>query len=103
MDDKAQQPLPPVLKLSEQELAAFFSSCRELCLKLLRLFAIGLRIPEAQGGSTFFTTRHDPNAGPSGCTLRLLHYPSVPESAEYDSFSVLLETKLTFYIAITRK
>lgn len=28
------------------------------------------------------SSRHDPKQ-PSGCTLRLLHYPSMPESADY--------------------
>ena len=41
---KAQQPLPPSLDSHEAELSHFGVLCHELCIKLLRLFALGLRV-----------------------------------------------------------
>ena len=43
---KAQQPLPTSLALHEAELNHFGVLCHELCIKLLRLFAHGLRVWE---------------------------------------------------------
>lgn len=43
-DGKAQQPLPPSLASHEAELYHFGVLCHELCIKLLRLFALGLRV-----------------------------------------------------------
>lgn len=62
----------------------FFKSCHDLCLKILDLFAIGLKIPESNGGSSYFSSRHSPSLGPSGTILRLLYYPSVPAEADYE-------------------
>lgn len=81
-DGKAQQPLPPALVPHERELSAFSDYCHNLCLKILRLFAIGLQVEEKDGGEEWLTSRHDPKQ-PSGFTLRLLHYPSIPESVDY--------------------
>ncbi|KAI9734470.1 MAG: hypothetical protein M1818_006859 [Claussenomyces sp. TS43310] len=78
-----QQPLPPSLAPHEAEISTFFTYCHELCLRVLTLFAMGLKIPSSAGGSTFFSTRHEAARGPSGSTLRLLHYPSIPETADY--------------------
>ncbi len=44
VDGKAQQPLPSSLASHEAELNQFGVLCRELCIKLLRLFALGLRV-----------------------------------------------------------
>ena len=42
-DGKAQQPLPPALKDHESELYEFQVYCNNLMLKILTLFAIGLK------------------------------------------------------------
>ena len=41
---KAQQPLPPSLASHEAELNHFGVLCHKLCIKLLRLFALGLKV-----------------------------------------------------------
>ena len=48
---KAQQELPPLLIAKESQIADFEKSCHELCIRLLRLFALGLRVrrPERSG------------------------------------------------------
>lgn len=53
-----------------------------MCLKLFKLFAAGLHIPETEGGQTYFSARHDRSKGLAGNTLRFLHYPAIPEDAE---------------------
>lgn len=83
LNGHAQQPLPPSLAPHKADLSAFFTYCHELCLRILKLFAIGLAIPASAGGSTFFSSRHLAGKGPSGSILRLLHYPSIPDSADY--------------------
>lgn len=55
-----------------------------MCLRLLKLFAIGLHVDPSQGGSSWFSSRHSRDLGPSGCTLRYLFYPSIPEDADYN-------------------
>lgn len=50
---KAQQPLPLLLKEREAELNQFHDYCHDLMLKILGLFAIGLKIDETGGGSQF--------------------------------------------------
>ena len=40
----AQQPLPETLKTHESDLGHFTGLCYDLCSKLLRLFAIGLKV-----------------------------------------------------------
>ena len=67
-------------------------------LKILSLFAIGLevcipplepivncltppQVDEQKGGREWFSSRH--RDGPSGCTLRLLHYPSIPQGSDF--------------------
>ncbi|KAF3902783.1 hypothetical protein AA313_de0204757 [Arthrobotrys entomopaga] len=79
---KAQQPLPASLTDSETFLSDFFDSCHNLCIRLLQLFAMGLKIDEAAGGKDWFSSRHD-KSGPSGSILRLLHYPIIPAEAGY--------------------
>ena len=41
---KAQQPLPQALQNQEEQIDHFALMCRELCMKLLGLFAIGLKV-----------------------------------------------------------
>ena len=91
---KAQQALPPSLEGHEGELSLFMDLCRNVCLKLLQLFAIALKvratchllawhmnhvflqIPDKDGGEKWFSSRHDPSSGPSGSILRLLYVRS---------------------------
>ncbi|MCJ1230097.1 hypothetical protein MMC12_006768 [Toensbergia leucococca] len=82
VNGKAQQPMPKSLAAHEAEIGQFAMRCNELCMKLLRLFACGLQIDEADGGESWFSSRHDPSKGPSGSVLRLLHYPAI-ETCEF--------------------
>jgi hypothetical protein len=41
------------------------------------------QISDQDGGSSWFSTRHDPINGPSGCILRFLYYPALPEGSDY--------------------
>ena len=41
---KAQQPLPEALQTREEQIRQFADLCRELCMKLLGLFATGLKV-----------------------------------------------------------
>jgi isopenicillin N synthase-like dioxygenase len=41
---KAQQPLPGPLMRHEPEISHFESLCHDLCMKILRLFALGLKV-----------------------------------------------------------
>ncbi|MCJ1393192.1 hypothetical protein MMC18_006064 [Xylographa bjoerkii] len=75
---KAQQPLPPTLQAHEAQLSHFSELCRGLAMKLLELFAIGLKIDPAEGGASWFASRHDKSKGLSGTILRILYYPSTP-------------------------
>ena len=87
---KAQQPLPPSLAPNEAELNSFGVLCHELCIKLLRFLAVGLKVSDRvrllhfqmpdytqvdvnKGGEDWFSSRHDPSHGSSGSILRLLH------------------------------
>lgn len=45
---KAQQPLPPSLAPHEMDLHQFATSCHDLCIKLLRLFAVALEVGDAE-------------------------------------------------------
>ena len=44
MNGKAQQPLTPTLKPHEAEIGDFSAMCSQLCMKLLRLLAMGLKV-----------------------------------------------------------
>ena len=59
----------------------FVDKCHALCRHILTLLAKGLRIAGDAGGSSWFSARHD---GPSGSVLRLLFYPSLPDSSDYN-------------------
>ncbi|PGH02285.1 hypothetical protein GX51_04725 [Blastomyces parvus] len=71
-----QQELPKSLVPHKAELAHFMDLCRKTCDRILALLALGLAIPE-----NWFTSRHDPAVGPSGCTFRFLYYPSIDSPA----------------------
>ncbi|OJD15967.1 hypothetical protein AJ78_03836 [Emergomyces pasteurianus Ep9510] len=74
--NKPQQKLPKSFVPREAELARFMDLCRKTCVRILTLLALGLDIPE-----NWFTSRHDPAVGPSGCTFRFLYYPSIDSPA----------------------
>ncbi|KAK3081585.1 hypothetical protein LTS18_005104 [Coniosporium uncinatum] len=84
VDGKADQPLPAPLIPAETQIGRFQEQCHRLCNQVLEVFAQGLEIDSAEGGSSWFSARHDRTLGPSGSILRLLYYPSVPSSASYD-------------------
>lgn len=72
-DGSTTQPLTPLLAENQPRIADFFTSCHQLCLKLLHLFGVGLEIdPE-----TWLAERHSRDLGESGTILRYLHYPSL--------------------------
>ncbi|KAE8148944.1 hypothetical protein BDV25DRAFT_157196 [Aspergillus avenaceus] len=73
---KAQQPLPQSLAPHEADIGHFADLCNKTCDRILMLLALGLEIQD-----DFFTARHDPNKGPTGCTLRYLYYPSIASQA----------------------
>lgn len=77
---RPQQPFPEPLADRESTIGHFMESCHELCNRINTLFAEGLHISESSGGSTWFSSRHDRSKGPSGSILRLLYYPSIPNS-----------------------
>ncbi|EKD19968.1 hypothetical protein MBM_01920 [Drepanopeziza brunnea f. sp. 'multigermtubi' MB_m1] len=99
VDGRAQQPLPAAFAGHEQELDQFQKYCHCLMSKILVLFGIGLevlslmpfvltsiltprQIDPSKGGEDWFASRHR-GTGPSGCTLRLLHYPPIPPGTDY--------------------
>ncbi|KAK2879309.1 hypothetical protein FQN49_001005 [Arthroderma sp. PD_2] len=73
---KAAQPLPKSLIPHESDIDHFTTLCQKTCDRILTLLALGLGIP-----SDWFSSRHDPSVGPSGCTLRFLYYPSMKSPA----------------------
>jgi isopenicillin N synthase-like dioxygenase len=83
-DGKAQQPLPPPLLQRQDHIDRFWKHCVRLCQQVLELLAIGLEIDSSAGGKDFFRTSHDPAHGPSGSVFRLLYYPTLLPSEDYD-------------------
>lgn len=73
------QALPEPFSAQVTTVADFSNSCHALCNKLLQLFAEALEIP-----SDWFSSRHDQTKGPSGSIMRLLYYPSVPDTLAPD-------------------
>lgn len=76
LDGKPQQTVPKALQEHVTELALFEKRCRDMCNRVLDLLALGLEISE----TSFFSSRH---TQPSGCTVRFLHYPAIPEDDDY--------------------
>ncbi|CAI4213927.1 unnamed protein product [Parascedosporium putredinis] len=70
---KAQQPLPSTLIPHEAELGRFAGSCHALARRILHLLGVGLEVDPPD----FFPSAHQSEKGPSGTTLRFLHYPSL--------------------------
>ncbi|KAI9793859.1 MAG: hypothetical protein M1816_007111 [Peltula sp. TS41687] len=77
----AQQLLPSVFAVNEAQVSHFADQCHHLCLKLLRLFALGLEVDVHQGGEEWFSSRHE---GPSATILRFLYYPATRSSSDFD-------------------
>ncbi|KIX08257.1 uncharacterized protein Z518_02913 [Rhinocladiella mackenziei CBS 650.93] len=75
-DGKPQQPMPAFLEKHIKELAEFERTCKTFCDRVLDLLALGLGVEEPN----FFSSRH---TQPSGCTVRLLHYPAIPTDVDY--------------------
>ena len=75
--------MPSSIASKESEISNFFDACHKLSLKLLTLFGLGLHIDPLAGGSSWFSSRHSRTLGPSGCTLRLLYYPSISPDLDY--------------------
>lgn len=73
-DRMPQQKMPEWLADGEnlEQLRSFEKACRTTCNQVLDLIGVGLEIEE---GTDWFSRRH---GQPSGCTVRLLHYPSLP-------------------------
>lgn len=74
---KPDQPFPKVLQNHVDELGDFEKRCQTVCDRVLDLLALGLEVEEP----SFFSSRH---TQPSGCTVRLLHYPAVPADMDYN-------------------
>lgn len=56
-----------------QQLRTFEDACFETCRLITDLLGLGL---EVEDGSDWFSERH---GKPGSCTMRLLHYPSLPD------------------------
>ncbi|PKS07956.1 hypothetical protein jhhlp_006568 [Lomentospora prolificans] len=70
---KAQQVLPSTLVPHEDEICKFAESCHALAKRILYLLGVGLKVDPPD----FFSSAHQKEKGPSGTTLRFLHYPSL--------------------------
>ncbi|RUP07426.1 LOW QUALITY PROTEIN: hypothetical protein BC936DRAFT_140176 [Jimgerdemannia flammicorona] len=79
---KPVHPLPTLFEERVDELESFMKSCHTVISKILQTFAIGLEIPESEGGKNWLSDRHAYDI-PSGDVLRILHYPAV-ESRDVD-------------------
>lgn len=76
-DGKPQQPMTKLFTNHLSELAAFEATCQQVCKRVLDLLALGLEVEEPN----FFSSRH---TQPSGCIVRLLHYPAIPADVDYE-------------------
>jgi isopenicillin N synthase-like dioxygenase len=76
VNDKPGPNFPKVLTPYITELAEFECIARNVRDRILDLLAMGLGIEDEK----FFSATH---TIPSGCTLRLLHYPSLSEQEDY--------------------
>jgi isopenicillin N synthase-like dioxygenase len=68
--------MPKLLESRLAELGEFENACQALSNRILDLLGLGLEVSEP----TFFSARH---TQPSGCTVRLLHYPTIPSDVGY--------------------
>lgn len=67
---------PEALSPHFNELAEFEDVAKDVRDRILDLLAVGLGIEDEK----FFSARH---TSPSGCTMRLLHYPSLSSDVDY--------------------
>lgn len=67
------QPIPEYFEKNLKQLQDLEKKCRNLCDKLLKLIAMGLRVDPEQGGSEWFASRHTTDE-PTGSILRFLYY-----------------------------
>lgn len=74
-NDLPKQKLPSYLSdgAGLSQLQRFQAACEQTCKMILDLMGIGLDIED---GYDWFSARH---GRPSGCTVRMLHYPNLPE------------------------
>lgn len=80
IDGKPQQEMPPVLSNDSamNQLIMFEDACKKTCDQVLDLLGLGLEIED---GNNWFSKRH---GQPSGCTMRMLFYPALPEVSQSD-------------------
>ena len=76
-DGKPRQPMPNFLESRLDDLIDFEDTCKQVCDRILDLLGLGLELEEPK----FFSSRH---TQPSGCTVRLLHYPAIPADVDYE-------------------
>lgn len=76
INGRPEQPLPDLLESNIQLLSQFETSCRKVSARILDLLGLGLQVEDAH----FFSSRH---TQPSGCIVRLLHYPTIAEDSDY--------------------
>lgn len=71
---KPQQDMPPTFSNDDamKQLTTFEDACKKTCNMVLDLLGLGL---ELEDGTDWFSKRH---GQPSGCVVRMLHYPSLP-------------------------
>ena len=73
---KPRQAMPRFLERHLDELLEFEKTCKQVCDRVLNLLGLGLEVEEPN----FFSSRH---TQPSGCTVRFLHYPTIPADVDY--------------------
>ncbi|KAH6651613.1 oxidoreductase [Truncatella angustata] len=97
---KPGQKLPPALANDQDQSALidYHSKFRGVCIKILELFALGLDIPEEEGGKDWFVARHDPAKGTSGSNLRFCYYPtfSDEQAKNFDPLSTRASSHTDF-------
>jgi len=74
---KPQQKMPKSLASHIEELEDFEARCVSTSKRIFRLLALGLEMEDLD----WFSKRH---RRPSGCTVRLLHYPALPTGTELE-------------------
>jgi isopenicillin N synthase-like dioxygenase len=71
------QRIPPYFKQNQDHLKDFYSKCHQLSMKILRSFALGLKLEDYK----FFDDSNQKDLK-SGTTMRLLHYPPIQNATE---------------------
>ncbi|KAI3317333.1 oxidoreductase [Xylariaceae sp. AK1471] len=94
------QKIPTTLDNTEDKeaLIDYHAKFRAVCIKILELFAVGLEIPEEEGGKDWFVSRHDFTKGPSGSNLRFCYYPTFndEQAKTFDPTSVRASSHTDF-------